>query len=53
MQVSLRGVSRQRMRDFCHMADVPGVLFSFDDDLLRQTKIQEDIRETQTLRTIV
>ena len=41
MQVSLQGVSRRRMRDFCHKADVPGVLFSFNDDLwdaLRHTK---------------
>jgi len=41
------------MRDFCHMAGVPGVLFSFDDNLLGHTKIQEGTHKVQTLRTIV
>ena len=35
MQVSLEGSELTGMRDFCHMADIPRVLFSFDDDLFR------------------
>ena len=35
------------------MADVPGVLFSFDDNLLGHTKIYEDVLGMQALRTIV
>ena len=39
MQVSLGGGGKiTRMRDFCHMADIPRVLFSFDDDLLGRIK---------------
>ena len=41
------------MRDFCHMADTPRVLFSFDDNLLGRTKIGEGDGKKQTLRTIV
>jgi len=41
------------MRDFCHMADIPGVLFSFNNDLLGHTKIREENRGVRALRTIV
>lgn len=41
------------MRDFCYMADIPGVLFSFNNDLLGHTKIQEGSRKVRALRTIV
>ena len=41
------------MRDFCHMANIPGVLFSFDDNLLRQTKTYEETQMLQALRTMV
>ena len=41
------------MRYFCHMADIPGVLFSFNNDLLGHTKIRKDGRKVRALRTIV
>jgi len=31
------------MRDFCHMANPPGVLFSFNNDLLGRAKIRADV----------
>ena len=45
MQVSLGGAKLVRMRDFCHMADIPGVLFSFNDDLLGRIKMREGTRK--------
>ena len=39
MQVSLEERKSVRVRDFCDMADVPGVLFSLNDDLLGRIKI--------------
>ena len=35
------------------MANPPGVLFSFNNDLLGRAKIREDVWKMQTLRTIV
>jgi hypothetical protein len=45
MQVSLRGGKPTNARYFCHMVDVPGVLFPFNDDLLGRAKIREDSRK--------
>ena len=35
------------------MADIPGVLFSFNNDLLGRTEIREENRKVRALRTIV
>ena len=42
-----------RMRDFCHMADAPRVLFSLNDDLLGRIKMWEGTRKMRARRTIV